>query len=142
MAIVFFLFYESMLSCSWFLAEHRINNFIRNHDLLNNKNRYSVAVFNVTNDADKAVIVREWFNKYHTGDEPALAPLEGEPRPLYSPINKGRLPLDSLENLTPWQYCNDLSWTTRPGTPTTRRGSSLSPFPRSNQYTLIGYMQQ
>ena len=63
--------------------------------LLNNNNNNNksdlVAVFNdqeqlVANDAEKAVIVREWFNKHYTGDEPALAPFEGEPRPLNSPI--------------------------------------------------------
>ena len=31
-------------------------------------------------------MVQDWFNKHSSGDEPAFAPFEGEPRPLNSPI--------------------------------------------------------
>ena len=41
----------------------------------------------VENDREKAVIVKEWFKKHYTEDEPALQPFEGEPRPLNCPIS-------------------------------------------------------
>ena len=41
----------------------------------------------VFNEQEKANIVKDWFSEDYTGDEPPLAPFEGIPRALNTPIS-------------------------------------------------------
>ena len=40
----------------------------------------------ITNIEEKVNVIKVWFENHYTGDEPALEPFEGEPRPLNTVI--------------------------------------------------------
>ena len=65
--------------------------FEATRELISSNQKPNVIVKNdddetVENDTEKASIIRNWFSKHYTGDEPPLEPFVGEPCPLDSPI--------------------------------------------------------
>ena len=59
------------------LKENTVKSDIFVHDTKDNT---------IGSESQKAEVIKSWFNAHYTGDEPALGPFEGEPRPVDSPI--------------------------------------------------------
>jgi len=61
-------------------------------NLTNSKPARPITVHNaeghvIADDAEKAEVVKSWFEQHFTGDEPAMVPFEGGARPLNVPIS-------------------------------------------------------
>ena len=65
-------------------------------ELTNSKSTRPITVHNeegnvIATDSEKAEVIRDWFEKHFTGDEPPLEPFVGVPRPLDTPITQSEV---------------------------------------------------